>query len=67
MGFGVGRRRNLPEEFEAWANGPVNKHLYNMHRGMFKVSSVDFRDGDTSKLSEDHKETIDIVLDFLWW
>ncbi|EKT0320616.1 TPA: Panacea domain-containing protein [Klebsiella pneumoniae] len=54
----------FPEEFEAWANGPVNKHLYNMHRGMFKVSSVDFRDGDTSKLSEDHKETIDIVLDF---
>ncbi|AIQ99034.1 DUF4065 domain-containing protein [Pluralibacter gergoviae] len=54
----------FPDDFEAWANGPVNKRLYNKHRGMFKVSASDFSDGDISNLSEDHIETIDKVLDF---
>ncbi|WP_294900569.1 Panacea domain-containing protein [Tatumella sp. UBA2305] len=54
----------FPEEFEAWANGPVNKCLYAKHRGMFKVNSSLFRDGDTSALSDAHKETIDKVLEF---
>ncbi|ALB65734.1 Panacea domain-containing protein [Cronobacter dublinensis] len=54
----------FPEEFEAWANGPVNKCLYAKHRGLFKVSEAVFSEGDTSLLSAHQKETIDKVLDF---
>ncbi|EKS6729591.1 MULTISPECIES: Panacea domain-containing protein [Enterobacter] len=54
----------FPEDFEAWANGPVNKCLYARHRGLFKVDQSVFSDGDTSKLSENQRDTIDKVLEF---
>lgn len=44
---------------EAWANGPVAPELYRKHRGQF---SVDSWDGDPSRLSDDHRETVDLVL-----
>ena len=49
------------EQIEAWANGPVVPALYEKHRGYFTISKM--RDGDPTKLSQDQKETIDIVLD----
>jgi uncharacterized phage-associated protein len=49
------------ERIEAWANGPVVPHLYGQHRGMFQVSS--WR-GDSSRLTEQQRQTIDRVLDF---
>lgn len=52
------------EDFEAWANGPVNKILYTRHRGMFKVSADLFKDGNPNTLPEHHRETIDKVLEF---
>lgn len=52
------------EDFEAWANGPVNKSLYSRHRGMFKVSADLFTDGKPKRLPKYHRETIDKVLDF---
>lgn len=48
------------EEIEAWANGPVVRELYKIHRGEYQLNSIDV--GDTSELSDDEKETIDIVL-----
>lgn len=28
----------FPDDFEAWANGPVVRSLYDLHRGQFRVS-----------------------------
>ena len=49
--------------FQAWANGPVCRDLYDAHRGMFIVDSDDVATR-TSKgeLSKEQVETIDLVL-----
>lgn len=54
----------FPEDFEAWANGPVVPELYKMHRGMLKVDASLFTDGDTSVLTPRSRENIDKVLSF---
>lgn len=46
---------------EAWANGPIIPDLFNQHRGLFTVT-VDTFPEDSEKLTEDEKETIDVVL-----
>jgi len=51
------------ERIEAWANGPVVPELYTTHRGDFKISK-DSIAGDSSKLSNRHKETIEEVVRF---
>lgn len=50
------------EPIEAWANGPVVRELFNVHRGKFKVRADDFELGNPDNLEEKHKETIDAVL-----
>lgn len=50
------------EDFEAWANGPVCRQLYNAHRGKFNISSAMIENGDSSKLTFEQKENINIVL-----
>jgi uncharacterized phage-associated protein len=54
----------FPEPFEAWANGPVSPHLFDCHRGKFKVGK-DFAFGTSADLTIIQKETIDRVLDAL--
>lgn len=49
------------EEFYAWMNGPVCRELFQITKGKFLVSAED-EPGDSSKLTEDQKETIDAVL-----
>lgn len=49
------------EEFEAWANGPVCRELFNKTRGRFSVSAED-ETGGQENLTEEQKETIDQVL-----
>lgn len=51
-------------DFEAWANGPVLRSLYNEHRGLFKVSADMFSQGDKDNLNDEQIETIDTVLEF---
>ena len=51
------------EEFEAWANGPVCKELYEATRGMFTVTAKD-EPGDSNNLSENQKDSINLVLDY---
>lgn len=46
---------------EAWANGPIIPDLYNQHRGLF-TATIDTFPEDSEKLTEDEKETIDVVL-----
>lgn len=52
----------FPEDFEAWANGPVCPVLFERHRHMFTVSAEDIP-GDPSRLNEDQTETIDAVIE----
>lgn len=49
------------EEFQAWANGPVCRELFNYTKGQFSVTAADIP-GDSSVLKDNQKETIDVVL-----
>ena len=51
----------FPEEFEAWANGPVSPVLYNKHRGQFIIAAGMFS-GIEDDLNAKQKENIDKVL-----
>ena len=53
----------FPEHIEAWANGPVVPVLYEAHRGMYTV--IRFKNGDSSKVTGESKETIDKVIEAL--
>lgn len=52
------------EDFEAWANGPVCRALYNEHRGMYMIQEDQLSGGDIKNLSESQVEDIDAVLEF---
>lgn len=49
------------DRIQAWANGPVVKVLYNQHRGAFSVDA--WPQGDVQRLSDDERQTIDLVLE----
>lgn len=48
------------EEIQAWANGPIVKELYDSHKGMFYIE--DILQGDSNKLNDNQKDTVDRVL-----
>ncbi len=50
------------EEFQAWSNGPVCPDLFREHRGKFSVSADDLKKGDSEQLTEDERDTINVVL-----
>lgn len=50
------------EDFEAWANGPVCRPLYNAHAGRYTISAEYLHKGDAADLNADEKDTIDVVL-----
>lgn len=54
----------FPEKIEAWANGPMVRELYNVHRGFFSVTAYDLRAGNPQNLTPPQKETVDKVLEF---
>src|SRR5436190_17077911 len=51
----------FPETIRAWKNGPVVRELWEAHRGQFRVSSI--LGGDPGRISPNHRQTIDIVLE----
>lgn len=53
----------FPEDFQAWANGPVCPELYFHTQGQFKVTSEDEADKVDGFLTENQIDTIDRVLD----
>lgn len=55
-------RQLFPERFEAWANGPVSRELYRLHRGKLQVKPGDFK-GDLRKLDAGERESVDYVLE----
>jgi uncharacterized phage-associated protein len=50
------------ERIEAWANGPVVRTLYDLHKGKFEVAR--WPQGKIRNLSPKQRESIDAVLDF---
>lgn len=54
----------FPERFEAWANGPVCRELYDRHRGLFKLSASDIPvlGGSAGALDRDEAESVGLVL-----
>lgn len=53
------------DDFEAWANGPVSRRLFNLHRGKFIVTESDIpKDYGKDNLDETQLDVIKRVLDF---
>lgn len=50
----------FPEPIEAWAGGPVIRHLHNRHRGRYMVS--EWPEGNSGRLSESERETVAAVV-----
>lgn len=53
----------FPEDFQAWANGPVCRELYDITKGSFSVTADD-EPGNSDNLSDNQKNTINTVLDY---
>lgn len=54
-------RRLIAEDFQAWRNGPVCPMLFVLCKGKFIITADDIP-GDSSKLNDDEKESVDVVL-----
>ena len=54
----------FPEEFEAWANGPVCPDLFFHTKGKFRISVSDEADKAEGELTTEQEDTIDKVLDY---
>ena len=52
----------FPEDFEAWSNGPVCHELFRAHKGLFMIERKDLSLGNSSNLTAEEKDTIDVVL-----
>ena len=52
------------ERIQAWANGPVVRHLYSSLRGEYGVEADKILHGDASKLTGDQTDSVDVVLEF---
>jgi uncharacterized phage-associated protein len=50
------QRPLFPETIEAWAQGPVVRHLYDQHRRQYQVRV--WASGDADRLSEDERHTV---------
>lgn len=53
----------FPDRIEAWANGPVSPKLYQIHKGQFQIKELPAGCGEPKRLSNDERESIDIVLE----
>jgi uncharacterized phage-associated protein len=51
----------FPERIEAWANGPVCRDLYDVHKGKFTIT-VDDLPSSKNKLNDRQKKTVMAVL-----
>lgn len=50
------------EDFQAWANGPVCPELFYAHQGKFSVNEREISYGNADNLTDDEKDSINIVL-----
>jgi uncharacterized phage-associated protein len=54
--------RLFNEEFQAWANGPVCRDLYDLHRGKYWVRSTDLAEGVAGAIGEASRAIVEDVL-----
>lgn len=56
----------FPEKFQAWANGPVCKELFDLHKGLFTINSSAMFNQKLSgnDFTQDQKDTIDSVIEY---
>lgn len=56
----------FPEDFQAWANGPVCKSLFDLRKGYFAIEKNDIPSDKLSgcKLTQNQKDTIDRVIEY---
>ena len=54
-------RKLFPEPFQAWANGPVCRALYDQHRGRLNLEAGDI-EGAADALDDGERESVDLVL-----
>jgi uncharacterized phage-associated protein len=52
------------DDFQAWANGPVIRSLYAIHRRQFPVDAAPFLGGQSASLTQDEQGVVDKVLSF---
>ncbi len=54
------------ERIEAWANGPVVRDIYDLHRGTFRLSHPlpASWGADCTRLTNDERETVEVVVNF---
>ena len=52
----------FPERIEAWKNGPVVRELWEATKGRFRIETL--KQGNSSNLDDDQRDTVDAVLDF---
>lgn len=58
------KNKNLfSEDFEAWANGPVCRDLFNIHKGKFSLLARDIPNALLASLSIEEKEVINIAIE----
>ena len=50
------------DEIQAWANGPVVRNLYEVHRGQYLIER--WPSGDTGALNENQRDSINVVLGY---
>lgn len=50
------------EDFQAWSNGPVCPELFHEHRGKFCVDENNILCGNLENLTEDERDSINVVL-----
>lgn len=50
----------FPEDFEAWRNGPVSRHLYREHRREYSANQ--WPSGDPSALTSNERIVCDALL-----
>jgi uncharacterized phage-associated protein len=50
------------EDFQAWPDGPVCRELYNAHEGKYTIAAGEIEQGDSTNLTEDEFDSIDVVL-----
>lgn len=50
------------DRIEAWANGPVTRKLYSAHYRQYMVDTIP--GGDSGRLTDSERDTIDVVLQF---
>lgn len=54
----------FPEDFQAWANGPVCVELFHHTQGSFTVNASDEADRVDGELDANQKDTVNKVLDY---